>query len=287
MQVHPSIPAAVAFARIASPFPLCFHLHPHNPGQGGQDLANGIARPANLGHDVPRQHQATGQFSRRVRGHNLAAVHDQDPVANGLDLRQDVTRQQHRVAARQPANQLPDLSDLVRVQPDGRFIQNQHIGVTQQTVGQSNTLPVPPGQAPDHVTVRVRQPEVRQHGIDPTVKHAARQPLQPAAKPQVLFDTHFGIQRHVLRQIADPAPDLTGLREYVQPGDGHPPTRGRHETGQHPHGGRLAGPVWPQESDNLPALHIKGDIVHGRGATEALGQVLNMYHGYFRSQESE
>ena len=95
--------------------------------------------------------------------------------------------------------------------------------------------------------------------------------LRPATKVEPLRHQHLGVERIVLRQVADPA---LGLAPPV--GEGHAVQLdgagvGLEVLSDHPHGGGLAGPVGAQKSHHLPAIHPEGDFVNGGEAVEPFG----------------
>jgi len=52
------------------------------------------------------------------------------------------------------------------------------------------------------------------------------------------------------------------------------PLSALHQSDHHVEGSRLAGPVAPQQADDLALLHLQGDAVHHPAAAIALDQVL-------------
>jgi hypothetical protein len=70
------------------------------------------------------------------------------------------------------------------------------------------------------------------------------------------------------------APDLGGLTEDVEAGDLRPSGCGRQQRGEHLHGHRLAGPVGPEQAEDLAGLHGERQAVHGGDVAEAAGERL-------------
>ena len=62
------------------------------------------------------------QLLRRAVGHDLAAVNDDGPRTDRLDLLQDVGRENDGLALAHAADQAAHLVLLIRVQPVGRFV---------------------------------------------------------------------------------------------------------------------------------------------------------------------
>lgn len=58
---------------------------------------------------------------------------------------------------------------------------------------------------------------------------------------------------------------------------------GRQVSGEHAEGGGLSRAIWPQKPDNLTGVYLEGDVIHGGVPGEALGEVVNFYHGSTRN----
>ena len=74
-------------------------------------------------------------------------------------------------------------------------------------------------------------------------------------------------------------PDLEGLGADVEAGQAGDAAGRRQIGGQDPHGGRLAGSVEAQQSDNLSPVDAEADPIHGQHRPEILGEVLDVDHG--------
>ena len=106
------------------------------------------ARVTTVGHRAARQHrvarsgsstsryadvEACDQVGDRARGDEPAALHDDGVAAHLLDLRQEVTRQQHgHAAVGEAAEQVADLAHLAGVETVGRLVEHEHLGRAEQ-----------------------------------------------------------------------------------------------------------------------------------------------------------
>ena len=86
--------------------------------------------------------QPRGQVLRRVDGDDPALVDDDDALAGLRDLGKDVRAEDDRVVAGEAANQLARLDDLLRVEARGRLVEDQHLRVVNQRLGEADALPV-------------------------------------------------------------------------------------------------------------------------------------------------
>lgn len=94
---------------------------------------------------------------------------------------------------------------------------------------------------------------------------------------EVLRSRQVGVERHVLEDQADLAPDLVALGRHVPAGHLGPATGGQLKGAEHVDGGRLARPVGTQEPERLAGLDLEVHTSHGLDLTEALLEVLDPY----------
>ena len=86
-----------------------------------------------------------------------AFVDEQHAAGHRLDFLQDVGREQDRLALAQLADRLADLANLVRVEPGGRLVEDQHVGLVQQHLGHADALPIAPGELADRLADHAAQ----------------------------------------------------------------------------------------------------------------------------------
>ena len=102
---------------------------------------------------------------------------DDDPARQRLDVGQDVRRQQHRPLARQLADQRVRLADLVRIEADGRLVEDQDRRARQQRVRQPDPLPVAARQRADDLRAPLAQAgDRRSRRRPPRAARRARSP---------------------------------------------------------------------------------------------------------------
>ena len=80
------------------------------------------------------------QVTGRAIGHDQALAHHNGSGANALHLLKDVGGEDDGFGLTQGGDQVADLKLLVGVESIGRFIQNQHVRVVYQGLGQTDTL---------------------------------------------------------------------------------------------------------------------------------------------------
>ena len=95
---------------------------------------------------------------------------------------------------------------------------------------------------------------------------------------QETMDSHVRVAGRALREISHEPLGCQRVVNDVMATHGHPARRGRHESGDDPHGRGLARAVWPKESQHFARLHLERDSVHGTLGAELLDEILNGYH---------
>jgi hypothetical protein len=86
-------------------------------------------------------------------------------------------------------------------------------------------------------------------------------------------DLHRRVQPAFFWHVADPAPGRHRDR-LTSPAHGAAVHRGHPDDG--PHGGRLAGPVGPQEAEDLARRHGEGQPVQGLHLAVSFGQPVQL-----------
>ena len=195
-----------------------------------------------------------------------------------FDLGQNVRRQQNRVSLAQLADQGPDFPDLKRVQPGGRLVQDEDFGVVHHGFGQADPLAKPARELADDPILDLPELTTAHHLADGSSPLRPGNILELRAKPQIFLHSHLVIERHVLRQVADDAPDLQRLVERVVTGQGRATAGGCQICRQHPHRRGLAGPVGPEQTDDFASPHFEADPIHRLERTESLREPVHLDH---------
>src|SRR5262249_35500188 len=78
----------------------------------------------------------------RIDGYNLSFINDDDTSARLLNFGKNMTAQNHGVIALQTLDQLADLDNLRRIQPDRGFIQDEDFGIVNQRLRKTHALAI-------------------------------------------------------------------------------------------------------------------------------------------------
>ena len=229
---------------------------PCTPGHGLQALR----RPVGLGGDG-----RAGQLAQRVeraRLHRAAGADDAHPIAERLDLGEDVARQQHRAAL------VADLLDAglehrlhQRVEAGGRLVEDQQLGRRRQARDQRHLLPVAlrVGAGP----LRGVELEAPDELVPSTLVDVA---AEAGEQVDHLAAGELGPQAHVAGHVGEAAVQLDGVPPRVAPEQLHVTGVGAQEAEQHADGRRLARAVGTEEAVHLARLHHEVEAVERSAA---------------------
>jgi hypothetical protein len=176
------------------------------------------------------------QFGQGPALHGPSGPDDADLVTEGLDLSQDVARQQHG-----PALGL-DLADAVLkdrfhdgVQARGGFVEDQQLGGRRQGRDQGHLLPVALRVGAGLLS-RVEFEPLEQLGSPSGIKV----PSQPAEQVDDLSTTELGPQVDVAGDVGEPAMQADGVPPGIGAEEAGPPAVGPQQAEQYPDGRGLA-----------------------------------------------
>ena len=187
-------------------------------------------------------------------------------------------REKDRVFFAQFADQGAHRTNLGRIEPGGRLVEDQYRGIGQQGVGEADALAVTFRQSADDLPANVAEPAAFEDIFDASPPRVAVEILDAAAETKVFLDAHLKIERAAFRHVADIAAHAERIPEDIMAGDGGRPGGGGLVAGEDAHRGALAGAVVAEEADNLPALDVEGDVLDGGVVAIKFRQSTHMNH---------
>ena len=114
--------------------------------------------------------------------------------------------------------------------------------------------------------------EVHQ-GLDPFRECVWPHPVEATKVLDVLDSGQAWVQAEGVRKNADAPADLLGLRDGVQPVDGHGSTVGAYESVEHADGRGLARAVGPEEAGDFAVSRIEADVLDRDDVAEPLVEI--------------
>ena len=174
----------------------------------------------------------------------------------------------------QLAEQLAQLDPGARVQAGGRLVEEEHLGVVDEGVGQAQPLLHAARQGLDVRVALVAQVDQLQEVADHPPTGGRRDAVAASEEVEVLPDLHVVVDPECVRHEAEDATHLVGVPGDRPAGDLGVAARRQEEGGQDAQGRRLAGAVRPDQAEDLTGLDVQVDAGDGERAVVALDQAL-------------
>ena len=197
------------------------------------------------------------EVPRGVIGENPAARDDDGAVAYGVDLFQQMGRDDDGLACGHLVDELTHLVFLVGVQPVGRLIENEHLGIVEDGLRQPHPATIAFRERVDGLFQDRFQVQQTEDLVQPRPAVGSRQFTRVGDEFQERPGVHFRVTGRTLGQVADPALGRGGLGFDVKAADPGAAGRGGQKTGDDPHRRRLARAVGPEETQYLARTHLK------------------------------
>ena len=143
-------------------------------------------------------------------GEHPAVVDDRDARAQLLELGQDVAADDDRLAQRaQLAEELAQLDPGARIEPGGRLVEQQHLGVVDERVGEAQPLLHAAREALDVGVALVAEVDEVEQVADHLAPPGGRDAVAAGEEVQVLPDPHVVVDTE---GVGHEAEDATRLR---------------------------------------------------------------------------
>jgi hypothetical protein len=166
---------------------------------------------------------------------------------------------------------------LVGIEPIGRLVQDEHVGIMNDRLGEAGAVTKAFGKRVNALVEHGFQEAHLHRPVDGPLLGVPSQAAQFCSKAEESMHGHIGVSRGVLRQVPDQR--LAGIGSSTM---SNPPTHrarsGRDKSCNHAHGSRFSSAVGAEKAENLASFHGERDVVHGQLRTKRLGQILNFNH---------
>ena len=181
-----------------------------------------------------------------------------------------------RLPACQRAHVLAHLDAALRVQSGFGLVQHDDIGIVHQGHGQVEPALHPAGERAGQLVAFVGQPQVVEQLFAPPAGVAPAHAVHLAHELQ-LFDAGQPFPQHdILRAHADARTRRRSAVVNGQAAHHHAPRIRLQQATHHADGGRLAGPVRPEEAEHLTLVDVQRQVVHRDECAVAFGQALGL-----------
>ena len=247
--------------------------------ESGEDLLGfrPIVRGRGLEADLERRPAVAEQARQPGDGplpDQPAGGEDADPVAHGLDLGQEVAREQDGQAAvvHERAQEVEDLDHAERVDRGGRLVEDEDVGRLHERVRDAEALLHAARVRLDAVVGAVGQADLFEDLVHRRLAFLALEAVEASRVAQVLAAGEAAVEPDSVGKIADPSLDLTRVAGGVEPGDPGLAARRFRESQEHQDGRGLAGPVLPEQPEDLACPHLEVQLVDRGQGVVPLGQ---------------
>ena len=226
------------------------------------DRRHGVSDTAAVGHreldHVPADPAL--QFLRGPGGDDQAAVENHDLVRQLVRLVEVLgSEQQRRPAGGQRPDDVPHAQPRPRVQARSRLVEEQHLGMPDETRGQVQAALHPAGEVLGGPVGRIEQVELLQQLVGPAAGTRPAQVIQPPDDLKVLPAGQLLLDGRRLPGQADRPADGGGLPHHVVAFHHCPAAVREQQRRQDAHRGRLAGTVRAEHAEHGPAGHRQVD----------------------------
>ena len=210
---------------------------------------------------------------------DAAAPHHQHLAAQPLDLGHVVRGQQDGGAARSRVllEIAADPVGGIGIEAGGRLVEQQHLGLVEQRLGQRHPGLLPGRQAAEAALQEFAEIEMLGQLGDPPAP--ARHAVEMGIDREVLRDRQPLRQVDIGRGEVHPRQHPVAVAHDVLAQHCDAAGTRQQQAEQHRDGGGLAGAVAAEQRDGGPGRHGETDAVHRGDSVEALDQVVNRDDG--------
>src|SRR5256885_12189583 len=202
------------------------------------------------------------ELLRCAVGDDATAVDDDRSGASRLDLLEDVRGEDDRLVLAHLAYQGAHLVLLVRIEPVGGLVKDQHLRIVDQRLCEAGAVAEALRERIDRLPENVLQMAQLDDAAYRVALSLAPQAAHLGGEPQEGQHGHFRVRRRRFREIPDAALHLDRIFLHVEPAHGDRACARGNEAGDHAHRGRLARAVGPEESQHLALPDLERSEEH-------------------------
>ena len=157
---------------------------------------------------------------------------------------------------------------LVGIEPVGRLIEDQNLGIVKNRLGDTDAAFESLRQRSDGLVQHTFNIDLGRRLGDGLAPRRARNPPNVGNEGKQLQRCHILIKWSALGQVTDTRLDVDGVAADVEPANDRTAGRRRQEPGHHTHDGGLPRPVGTKETENLAAVHGEAHVVYSGDCPE-------------------
>ena len=208
-----------------------------------------------------------------VVGDDTALVDDDGPVADRLDFLHDVGGEKDHLVFAHLTDEGADFLQLIGVEARGWLVEDKHLGVVDESLGESDALTVALGELRYLLVSLWGETSELYDLFDPLARFF--DVIDARGKQKELAYIHLEIEWIVLGQIADDTTDGDGVVVDAVAANGHVAFGRREIAGDDFHQRGLARTVGAEETDYLAFGDRERDVVESQLRTIALANIID------------
>ncbi len=245
------------------------------PGQGSPERRRRRPRPVGTHLEEDAVDQPL-QAMRSVDGEQAALVQQAHP-RGPLGLVQVGGRDHDGHALLEElVEDAPEVAPRHRVDAVGRLVEEEHSRRVDQGAGQAELLLHAAREVSGEPLLERLHVGESQQLVDLLFAPLPCHAIDVGVEVQVLLHAEIGVEAEALAHVADLLLDRFGLAHRVQAEHAGAPAGRRHDPGEHPQGGGLAGPVGSDQDEDLAFGDLQGEVGHRDRLAEPLGQAVEL-----------
>ena len=179
---------------------------------------------------------------------------------------------------------LPQPPARLRIEADGRLVEEQHAGVMDERARDLEPSFHAGRERPHQAVAPLRELDQMQHLVDPALAPRRRHAIDEAVEIEVLVHGQAIVERGLLEHHAEAAPRLQRMGDDVDAADPRGAAVGLEDGAEDVEQRGLAGAVRAEQREQLVRPHREADIVQRQRAAIALGHAVDhdLRHGTVR-----
>ena len=205
--------------------------------------------------------EARGEIRGRVDGGDLALINDDHAIAGHADFRKNVRGKNDGVISGETFDQVAHFDDLLGIEADGWFIENDYIGIVDQGLGDSYALLIAAGEALDELVALVFEAGFFDGVLDAGFAFIGGDIFDARDEIEIRVHGHVRIERRIFWEITDAAADFDRIGVDIVAGYAGGAAGGGHEARQDAHRGGFAGAVGAEKTEDFAFIYFEGDMI--------------------------
>ena len=152
---------------------------------------------------------------------------------------------------------LPEIAPCAGIEAGGRFIEQQHSGMVQQSFSQLDTPLHSAGKSFNEFLGAIREANAREDFMNALLQRGPAQSVKMSLMPKILVGGELQINALRLKDHADLPPQARRFLRRIVAHDRSAARAWKHQGGENPEERGLAAAVGTEQAEQLSLAHIK------------------------------